>query len=303
MNQAQVIRDCPVCGSGESAPRLQKGELRLVRCRKCSMVYASPVPEDFLSGEYYDREGAGYYLSPAKLQGDYAPVRFARELRIFRRHCRGGDVLDVGCSTGGFLHELRRRFPEMYRTLGMDASGPPLDYAESQGVPVLRGDFLKHDFAGKQFDAIAFWAVLEHLGKPRDFLDKAATLLRPEGRCFVLVPNLKSLAARVLGRRYRYFYPQHVNYFTRRTLEEITRERFIVESVHCTHFNPMLIWQDLRSGGREVSNTERAALLGRTTAMKQNAWLKPVKTVYWLAEKSLGAAGLADNLVVVLRPR
>ena len=88
------------------------------------------------------------------------------------------------------------------------------------GLPSSRGDFLEQEFGGRKFDAVTFWAVLEHLAAPQEFLAKAASVLKPSGLCFVLVPNMKSLAARMLGARYRYIYPQHLNYFTRATLTE-----------------------------------------------------------------------------------
>jgi len=282
---------------------MQKGELQLVRCRRCRMIYANPVPAEFASGEYYDRAGGDYYLSPAKLESDYAAVRFERELRLFRKHCQGGAVLDVGCSSGAFLFQLKQRFPGCYQLLGTDVSGSPLDYAESRGVAVVRGSFLEQDFGGRQFDAVTFWAVLEHLAEPQEFLVKAASVLKPSGLCFVLVPNMKSLAGRLLGARYRYVYPQHLNYFTTVTLRKLVEERFSVIESRSTHFNPVVIWQDWRGGGREVSNRERAQLLQRTTAYKQKPWLRPVKALYGLAERTLGVLSLADNLVVVLRIR
>jgi hypothetical protein len=64
-----------------------------------------------------------------------------------------------------------------------------------------------------------------------------------------------------------------------------------------------VIWQDWRAGGKDISNRDRAALLQRTTSYKQNPALKSVKALYKLAEKTLGALTLADNLVVVLRKR
>ncbi len=79
--------------------------------------------------------------------------------------------------------------------------------------------------------------------------------------------------------------------------------QFSVIEFRTTHFNPIVIWQDWRGGGKEVSNRERAQLLQRTTAYKQNPLLKPVKALYTLAEKALGALTLADNLVVVLRKK
>jgi 2-polyprenyl-3-methyl-5-hydroxy-6-metoxy-1,4-benzoquinol methylase len=265
------------------------------------MIYANPVAKEFASGEYYDREAAPYYLSPAKLESDYAPVRFERELRLFRRHCAGGAILDVGCSSGAFLFQLKQRFPGAYQVLGTDVSGPPLDYAESRGVPVIRGDFLDQDFQGKQFDAITFWAVLEHLFEPRRFLEKAHSLLKPGGVSFVLVPNMKSLAVRLLGSRYRYIYPQHLNYFTENSLRRMAEPRFSVAEIRTTHFNPIVIWQDWRGGGRVVPNQERGELLKRTTSYKQNPLLRPLKLAYVAAEKGLVAFGLADNLAIVLK--
>jgi 2-polyprenyl-3-methyl-5-hydroxy-6-metoxy-1,4-benzoquinol methylase len=301
MTSAPVARDCPVCGVNDAAAYLQKRELRLVRCRRCSMIYANPVPAEYASGQYYDRAGMDYYLTPAKLESDYAPVRFERELRTFRKHCPGGSVLDVGCSTGAFLFQLNQRFPGGYRVLGTDVSGPPLDYAESRGVAVRRGDFLAQDFGRQQFDAVTFWAVVEHLVEPQSFLAQAWSVLKPGGLCFVLVPNMRSLAVRILGARYRYLYPQHLNYFTKVTLATLVEKRFSVIECRSTHFNPIVIWQDWRGGGKDISNRERAALLQRTTSYKQNPLLKPVKAGYKLAETTLGALDLADNLVVVLR--
>jgi 2-polyprenyl-3-methyl-5-hydroxy-6-metoxy-1,4-benzoquinol methylase len=267
------------------------------------MLYVNPVSHEFASGDYYDQEGGDYYLSAPKLESDYSPVRFERELRLFRQHCQKGSVLDVGCSSGAFLFQLNRRFPGGYQMLGTDVSGAPLDYAESRGVPVIRGSFLDHNFGGEKFDAITFWAVLEHLLDPKAFLEKARLLLNEAGCCFVLVPNMDSLAVRILGARYRYIYPQHLNYFTSATLTKIVEPSFSPIETQTTHFNPVVIWQDWRSGGREVSNQERGELLKRTTSYKNNPLLAPVRMVYKVSERALSALGWADNLAVVLRKR
>jgi len=61
-----------VCGSYDADAFFQKPELRVVRCRRCSMIYADPVPSEFVSGQYYHQTAAEYYLSPPKLESDYA---------------------------------------------------------------------------------------------------------------------------------------------------------------------------------------------------------------------------------------
>lgn len=290
------------------------------------MVFINPAPATMTSGEFYDTEGADYYLSPAKLASDYAHVRFDRELRLLREFCPRGSVLDVGCGSGGFLFQLKKRWPGDYQILGTDVSGAPLDYAESRGVPVVRGDFLAQDFgsgapasgtarsreqpqpavpeAGAPFDVVTLWAVAEHLAEPGRFLEKTHSLLKPGGFCFVLVPNLRSLAVRLLGAKYRYVYAQHLNYFSAATLGRLgDRAGFEVVATRFMHFNPVVIWQDWRGRGREVSNAERGELLKQTTALKQKPWLKPVKWLYGLIEIALGVMGLADNVVVIFRKR
>jgi hypothetical protein len=166
---------------------------------------------------------------------------------------------------------------------------------------VARGSFLEGAVGNQKFDAITLWAVIEHVANPKAFLGKAAKSLNPGGTCFVLVPNMKSAATRLLGARYRYIYPQHLNYFTSATLKKLVEDEFSIIELLTTHFNPMVIWQDWRRGGAAISNEERGELLKRTTAYKQNPMLRPVKMFYQFTERLLRIFGLADNLAVVLR--
>jgi hypothetical protein len=62
---------------------LQKHTLRLVRCGRCAMVYANPIDEGWASGINYEQLAVPFYLSPDKVEGDYSPVRFQRELKLF----------------------------------------------------------------------------------------------------------------------------------------------------------------------------------------------------------------------------
>jgi len=296
---------CPLCEENEFFLFLEKSEFKLVQCKNCSMIFANPIPPEMASGSFYNKTHAPFYLSPDKLESDYASVRFDRELKLFRHFCKSGNVLDVGCSTGAFLFQLQNRFPGSYGALGTDVSQPALEYAKSRGVKTLDQSFLDSDFGAKRFDAITFWAVMEHLANPKDFLNKAASLLKTGGHCFVLVPNMKSLAVRILAAKYRYVYPEHLNYFSPRTLEKFLQTESSLEIIASgsMHFNPIVIWKDWRGGGGFVPNEQRAALLKRTTAAKKNPLLKPLKWVYKGAEKALSVLNLADNIFVVLRKR
>jgi 2-polyprenyl-3-methyl-5-hydroxy-6-metoxy-1,4-benzoquinol methylase len=292
-------RTCPICGEPKTRPFLQKGELHLARCVGCSMIYANPVPTEMATGIFYDHAGSEY-LATEKLESDYSNVRFERELRLFRTHCPRGSVLDVGCSSGAFLHQLKKRYPDDYQICGTDVSGPPLDYAAKMGVPIIKRNFLTHSFE-ESFDAVTFWAVMEHLFEPELFLKKAAEVLKPGGLCFILVPNTDSLAIRLLGAKYRYIFAEHLNYFTPETLKKFIGQEFTILDLKSTHFNPLVIWKDFRAGERAVPRTERSLLLKRTTAYKQSRWLLPLRFFYQATEGILGKFLMADNLTIVGR--
>lgn len=266
------------------------------------MVFSSQVASSLSDGTFYQAVGSAFYASEDKLAGDYSPVRYTREIRLLRKFCSSGRVLDVGCSTGGFLYYLRQSFPKDYDICGTDVASGALDHAVTKNIPVLRENFLSDDFPRREFDAITFWAVLEHVAEPAAFLRRAFMLLKPGGLGFVLVPNIESLATRILGAKYRYILPQHLNYFSRATLRRLAESSgFSVLHSTTTHFNPVVILQDFRSRGRAVADADRAKLLVRTNRLKTNPLLLPARYVYRLTENILAPPGLADNVVLVLR--
>jgi hypothetical protein len=87
------------------------------------------------------------------------------------------------------------------------------------------------------------------------------------------------------------------------TLKELVKARpqLRVVKTFSTHFNPLVLWQDWRSGEDFVPDEQRAQLLKRTTAYKRSPALKPIKLLLGIAEKGLGRLNLADNIVLVLQ--
>ena len=82
-------RVCPVCAQERFEQFLTKGNLSLVKCVNCSMVYVNPVVSEMATGTFYDQTGLEY-LSKEKVESDYSDTRFTRELRLFRKHCPHG---------------------------------------------------------------------------------------------------------------------------------------------------------------------------------------------------------------------
>ena len=68
------------------------------------------------------------------------------------------------------------------------------------------------------FDVVTLWDVLEHVPEPQQFLSCCRALLRLGGCLFLNVPDLESKEARLLGRHWPLLLPEHLNYFTRKSL-------------------------------------------------------------------------------------
>jgi Methyltransferase domain len=73
-------------------------------------------------------------------------------------------------------------------------------------------------FAPASFDAITLWDVLEHMYSPRDAIRQVSEMLTPQGWLFLNVPDAKSWAARLMGRRWVLLLREHLWYFSRETL-------------------------------------------------------------------------------------
>jgi len=106
-------------------------------------------------------------------------------------------LLDVGCGSGAFLLEARRRG---YDVTGVELDGKSAAAARAAGLPDIRHAALDHLAAqaarsGERFDIITFWEVLEHQTDPRAFVRQAKSLLAPGGVLVGSVPNRERLMA------------------------------------------------------------------------------------------------------------
>jgi SAM-dependent methyltransferase len=68
-------------------------------------------------------------------------------------------------------------------------------------------------------DLVTLWQVLEHIGEPREFLERCHDLMRPGGVFVAAVPNIDGLSARLTGERWWGLdVPRHLVHYSPRTL-------------------------------------------------------------------------------------
>jgi SAM-dependent methyltransferase len=201
---------------GSSRTRLSPGAI--LRCMRCGFAFRKSRFNEQQLADLYRTMDTGTYQ--AELPGR---VRTASlHLRILKRYSPNGnapgELLDIGCASGVFL---LKAIEGGWRVTGLEPSKVLCEEAAERvggrGV-VLPFTLEEADFGNQRFDAITLWDVLEHVVDPVSFMKRCRDLLKANGRLLLNVPDLDSIQARLLGRRWPLLLPEHLNYFNRASL-------------------------------------------------------------------------------------
>jgi SAM-dependent methyltransferase len=201
-------------------------EFAVVRCDQCGLVRLDPQPSPEELSLYYPRD---YWFAPdssaaSRLEERYRRLVLGDHVRFVVRALRSsgavGPLLDVGSGGGLFLAMLRDRG---FRAAGLDFSPQAAAVAwRQQGAPAVCAHLERAPFAAGRFAAITMFHVLEHLPDPRAYLASARTLLAPQGRLIVQVPNAACWQFRLLRAGWTGVdVPRHLYDFRARDLETL----------------------------------------------------------------------------------
>lgn len=189
----------------------------IVRCRRCSMVFADPQPDHQALLEAYRSVEDPQYLEETAGR----TATFTRSLTGISEFLNPpGRLLDVGCYTGEFL---RQALSAGWAVTGIELSRWAAGHAR-KWASVFECELTDLPLSGGPFDVISMWDVVEHVRTPTDLLTGAHRLLRPGGLLALSTHMLDSLPARLLGRRYPFLMGMHLCHFTRRTLRRLLDE-------------------------------------------------------------------------------
>jgi SAM-dependent methyltransferase len=219
---AQTI-DCPLCGGSSHRTLFEKQGFSFVRCEECRLVFVNPqVREDVVLEEYRTAETNDLWFEVLTSERQLALDRekFGEVLDLLEPYRGGARLLDVGCSIGLFLDLARERG---WEGVGLEFAPRALAYArETYGLEVLDVPLDEAGFDPESFDAVGLLSVLEHTNEPSRTLADVSRVLRPGGAVYVVVPNVESLACRVLHERARTFDGRnHLVYFSPSTLTDL----------------------------------------------------------------------------------
>lgn len=225
------VNSCPVCEGVDQVTIIKRMGLVFVQCQLCSHVFQNPVIKQQKAIELYKDDRTASKIYTNKLQRDIDSLKYSYGLDLICKYSgyTPSKILDIGCGAGVFLNEAVKVGVD--KCVGIDANENYSDrYSDSTGIHFINSDFegLSASSIGSDFECITMWSVLEHIYSPSRFIESLKDILSPQGLVFVLVPNFKSLATRIIRSQSPCFNWKHPHYFHLETLNRIFADRGFV---------------------------------------------------------------------------
>lgn len=206
-------RPCPQCGTSERTPIGAMAPHHLARCNGCGLVYTALEPStgDLLA--FYSRYLTVEDISPVTI------LRYEEVLDSFEPFRKNGRILETGCGSGIFMQRAAMRGWEVH---GTEIGAHAIAVAGGRGVRMIDGPLDPKNYPSGHFDIVCSIEVIEHLRDPRTELRNVMEVLRPGGLFYVTTPNFNCLARRLSPGDWNVAsYPEHLTYFTPRTLDRM----------------------------------------------------------------------------------
>ncbi len=222
------VTACPICGHTAFTPFLvctdytvSQKKFALVTCSTCNLVITTPRPAIEDLGKYY--QSADYISHTSKANSLIDKLYLlARNFTLKKKRNlaaklqpQKGNVLDVGCGTGDFLHTC---MIDGWKATGVEPNENARALAAQKGIITVSS----LDEVKGRFDLITLWHVVEHISDLNKTFNKLYNFLEPTGTLLIAVPNHTSLD----GAHYKetwagYDVPRHLWHFNQQNMEQL----------------------------------------------------------------------------------
>lgn len=228
-----VYELCPNCGNKNIFLVLSakdytvSGEqFEIWECRNCTQRFTQNIPGPQEIGRYYQSENYISHSDTSKglINNLYHKVRKRtllqkRKLIENTTGKKAGNILDVGCGTGAFLHTMKNA---KWNITGLE----PDETARAKAVELYGLHLEKTEefylLPAQTFDAITMWHVLEHVHELHEYMEQLKKLLKPGGKLFIAVPNYTSYDAGVYQEFWAaYDVPRHLYHFSPKSMQTL----------------------------------------------------------------------------------
>lgn len=196
----------------------------LWRCQRCSLGFRWPRLSKEELDVLYQQGNDATWTAPFDSRRDW---RIARDFVEKVLPCTSR-ILDVGCFDGGFLEPLLTN----YRCFGIEIHQAAQKRAEHKGIEIVGSDF--SEVAG-EFDFVTAFDVIEHVERPRQFLEQCLSVVKPGGWVLISSGNLDAFSFRLMKSRYWYCtIAEHISFVSPRWVDKHATDLGYQTTAHAT---------------------------------------------------------------------
>lgn len=210
------LTNCISCNSIYLYPVFGFKSLHLVKCYSCSLVFDKRAPQ-------YDELSKHYHNYP-RLHDlpELTYKRYNELLDKFEKFRVTNNLIDLGCSNGLFLDCAKKRG---WNVFGTEFDPDCIKSNNEKGIKVFKSDNLPSELFEIKFDIVTSFEVFEHINNPLNEMNLIKSLLRRGGVLYITTPNFNSISRFILGKKWNIIeYPEHLTYYTPRTLNRIVEK-------------------------------------------------------------------------------
>lgn len=216
---------CSYCGCRDYSSVVSGPTVPIIRCTKCGLMRQGWVSGNIKSSLIFidyaggvDRFRRQKAEKETAQKGDFLRISDRLEQLLPKK----GRLLEIGCAMGTTLNAFREKGWEVQ---GVEPEKHSAEIARSEyDLNVISVPFQEAGLPKDSFDAVLLLHVIEHVCDPFKALCDIRTLVRPGGYLVLETPRYDTLTFSILRGRERSVIPDHLHYFTRKSMLAMCRD-------------------------------------------------------------------------------
>ena len=208
-------RNCPICNNNKGQYIINLKNTDLLRCSKCTIVFADIKENIVLEKNVYDKETFYRYLQKEHfITAAYYDFLLNKITKHFKT--KNIKMLEFGCGSGQFLLRAKKKGIDTY---GSDFSPYSEMAAKEFNLNIETKNIFETEYEENSFDVIISHATYEHVYDLNKITEKLSTLLKKDGLMIISgVPNFNLLSRRLFKNYHVNTPPGHINYFEKKSV-------------------------------------------------------------------------------------